>query len=275
MHKVIVFTDIHIRDQGGTIIGLDPVARFTQGLAHALAHHPDASHIVISGDLTHHGTTAQYQQVQECLTGCPLPVSLMLGNHDRRAAFVGVFDDAPLTDQGFVQHSVDLGDTKLVMLDTLDEDAPDLHSGYLCAHRLDWLDAQLSDAARAGQRAIVFTHHPAILTGFRGMDNITLRNRAELVERLNASGVAVQMIAGHVHRTISGSVGGIPVALFKGTCHQMPMVLEDEGTYASVDEPAAYGLLLLHSEGVIVHTEDYTLPEGQIDYRESDPLSRP
>ena len=47
MQKIIVFTDIHILPEGGTIIGLDPAARFAQGLAHALDRHPDADRIGI------------------------------------------------------------------------------------------------------------------------------------------------------------------------------------------------------------------------------------
>lgn len=272
MDKVIVFTDIHLLAQGGTIIGLDPVARFEQGLAHALDHHPDASRIVIAGDLAHTGHPDEYAQLRQSLSGCPVPVSLMLGNHDSRTPFLKTFPDSPITEAGFVQHSVDLGTTRLILLDTLDEDAPDLHSGYLCDHRLDWLEAELASAAAAGQRAIVFTHHPPILTGFNGMDSIGLRNRAELIDRLARYNNVVQIVSGHIHRTISGSAAGIPVAMFKSPCHQMPMILSDDEHSLSVDEPGAYGVLLLHEDGVIVHSEDFTLPPSVVDRHDSNPF---
>lgn len=272
MDKVIVFTDIHFLAEGGTIIGLDPAARFAQGLAHALAHHPDAARIVIAGDLAHTGQVAEYERLAEHLANCPLPVSLMLGNHDRRANFLQVFPQSPLTEEGYVQQVVDLGATRLVMLETLDEDAPDLHSGYLCTARLDWLDSRLAEAKSAGQRVIVFTHHPPALTGFAGMDTIGLRNRDELLARLGQWDHVEQIISGHIHRTISGGANGIPVAMLKSTCHQMPMVLEDKETWASIDEPAAYGLILLHPEGVIVHSEDYSLPPGKVGRSASDYL---
>ncbi|WP_261391107.1 metallophosphoesterase [Roseovarius atlanticus] len=102
MQKIVVFTDIHFVPEGETIIGLDPAARFAQGLAHAQKHHPDAARIVITGDLTHHGTDPEYRRLQAALADVQIPVSLMLGNHDRRGPFRSVFTDAPQTPEGFV-----------------------------------------------------------------------------------------------------------------------------------------------------------------------------
>jgi len=257
MQKIIVFTDIHIVPEGEDIIGLDPAARFAQGLTHALAHHPDAARIVITGDLTHHGTPQEYARLRGLLADCPLPVSLMLGNHDRRAPFLAAFPDTPVTSQGFVQDAIDIGDTRLILLDTLNEEAEDTHSGYLCAHRLDWAAAALDGAARA----LVFTHHPPFLTGFGGMDWIGLKNRAELIARLHAAGNVAQIVSGHVHRTILGSAGGIPAAILKSPCHQMPMALGYQDPRLSVNEPGAYGLILIDKDGIVVHTDDFTLPE--------------
>ena len=259
MQKIIVFTDIHILPEGGRIIGLDPAARFAQGLSHAVAAHPDAARIVITGDLTHHGAPEEYRRLRDLLKGCPLPVSLMIGNHDRRAAFLQAFPETPVTDAGFVQDIIDLGDTRLILLDTLDEQAPDIHSGLLCAHRLDWTERALAGAN--GRRVVLFTHHPPILSGFDGMDAIGLTNRGDLIARLAAHDNVVQIISGHIHRTIQGRAGTIPVAVFKSPCHQMPMALGDQDTRLSVDEPGAYGILLLCDDGVIVHTEDFGLPD--------------
>ena len=261
MRKVLVFTDLHLVPEGETIIGLDPMTRFTHGLAHALDRHPDAARIVLCGDLTHNAAPVEYARLRHALDTCPLPVSLMLGNHDRRAPFLAAFPEAPQTGPGHIQHHADIGDHRLICLDTLDEDAPDMHSGFLCEARLDWLDNAL-DASQSG-RVIVFCHHPPIETGFGGMDRIGLRNRHELIARLKARGNVVQIVSGHVHRTIQGSAGGIPVSIFKSPCHQMPMALGDQDPSLSIDEPGAYGLLLLGEDGVIVHGEDFTLPEAE------------
>lgn len=261
MTKILVFTDIHFLAGGGTIIGLDPIERFKSGLAHALHHHGDAERIIITGDLTHHGHPDEFACLRAALADCPLPVDLMLGNHDRRETFRAAFPATPVTQAGFVQNHIDTGAYRLILLDTLDEEADIEHSGLLCAHRLDWMDRAIADAGE--RRVIVFTHHPPIVTGFAGMDRIGLKNRAEFAERLSAHGNVCQIISGHVHRTISGSTAGIPTMIFKSTCHQMPMVLGADSSSLSIDEPGAYGLLLLVDDGVIVHTEDYGLPQRE------------
>ena len=262
MKKLLVFTDIHSVAQGESIIGLDPMDRFSRGLAHALDHHPDAERIVITGDLAHHGAHDEYMRLHAALKDCPLPISITLGNHDRRSEFLKVFQNVALTDTGYVQEAIDLGDTRLVVLDTLDEHAPDLHSGLLCEQRLTWMETAIQKAD--GRRVLIFMHHPPILTGFPGMDSIGLRNRTELANRLGAHENVVLIVAGHIHRTIQGALSvcetrHIPVAMLKSPCHQMPMRLATDDHHISVDEPGAYGIVLSTTDGVLVHTEDFTL----------------
>lgn len=271
MQKVLVFTDLHIVPEGETIIGLDPATRLAQGLDHAMARHRDASAIILTGDLTHHGIVDEYKRLKEVLATCPLPVTATLGNHDRRAPYTSVFEDAK-DERGFTQHALDIGNTRLIVLDTLDEDAPDLHSGWLCEARLDWLDMALQNAG--DRQVILFMHHPPAMTGFASMDAIALRAPERLARALRPYPNVVQIVAGHVHRTCQTSLAldtdrRLPVTIFKSTCHQMPMDLMAENPHVSVDEPGAYGLLLLNDDGVMVHTEDFTLsPEVSADYGE-------
>ena len=102
MTKIIVMTDIHITKKRNKIIGLDPMERFQNAYTSALRDHPDASLIILMGDLTHHGRPIQYQRLRDALHNCPIPVPPMLGNHDIREAFREVFTDAPADEAGFV-----------------------------------------------------------------------------------------------------------------------------------------------------------------------------
>lgn len=254
MMKLLVLTDTHLVEAGGDIIGLDPSARLTQVLDHAVAHHPDAARIVILGDLTHHGRAAQYSELRKVLAHLDIPVSLMLGNHDDRASFIAEFPEAPLTEQGHVQHVVELGQHRLICLDSFDANAEPRHSGVLCDGRMTWLRRALE--AAKGAPVTLALHHPPFMTGLDGMDDIRLRNDDELHALIAEFPNVVQLLCGHVHRTISGGARGTPYATFKGTCHQTPMYLGVAGSDHSIDEAGGYGVVLFTDDGVIVHNDD-------------------
>lgn len=261
VQKILVMTDIHIVEEGRRIIGLDPLARFREALDHALARHPDAAALVLMGDLTHHGMPAQYARLAGALAGLPVPVVPMLGNHDRREAFLAAFPEAPRTASGHVQAVLDLAHHRLITLDTLDGPPypPGHHAGRLCADRTAWLEAVLSGAG--GRRVLVFAHHPPHPTGIPGMDAIPLADGDALLARLARHGA--HLFCGHVHRTISGSTGGVPWTMFKSTCHQGPLDLVTPDSSLAIDEPGAYGVVLLPPGGVIAHSED-VLPDGEV-----------
>lgn len=247
MTKLIVLTDLHIRAPGETIIGLDPIARFRAALDQAVADHPDAAGLVVAGDLTNEGSDVEYGALRAALPARTPPIHWMLGNHDRRAAFRRAFPDAPTDPAGFVQQVVDLPGWRLILLDTLDEKAPDMHSGLLCADRLAWLDSALAGAA--GRLPLVFAHHPPVETGFAGMDMIALRNGADLMARLTAAKVPL-LVCGHVHRFMTVASGAVPVTIFKSTCHQMPLEFGPSSIHAATADPGGYGLLLLRPRDV-------------------------
>jgi len=249
-------TDVHLTAQGGTIIGMSPAQRLHEALTHAAQRHADATRLVILGDLTHRGDTAQYQALAALLQDAPWPVTLMLGNHDRRAGFEAVFGHT-----GFQQIAFDAPGHRVLCLDTLDEAAPDTHSGLMCPARLDWLRAELSAAT---DPVVILMHHHLAKTGFDGMDRIALRNSDQVTDILHNSGKVRQIINGHIHRTIQTHAGPLPVTMIKSTCHQMPLVLGEGSSSLSVNEPGGYGVLLLGPKQCILHHEDFGHPEASI-----------
>lgn len=259
MRKILVMTDIHIRANQRTIIGLDPVVQFQDALSHAAEHHPDAEHLILMGDLTHSGDPAEFDQLKDAVAGYPIPITYMLGNHDRRDTFAAAFPDAKMTPSNHLQTRIDLGNDVLLCLDTLD--GPPYpkhhHSGIFCTDRLQWLNEQLFDCA--DRRVSLFLHHPPMNVGFPGMDSIKLKNGDDLFSITQKHPEIRHLFAGHIHRTISGHTNGIGFTVFKSTCHQMPMDLSGKDPSASVAEPAAYGIVLFDHDSIIAHTEDYQI----------------
>ena len=69
---------------------LDPQSQFQRCLDHSARHQKGASHF-LKGDLTHRGTQVEYEILRDILNAQPFPVTLILGNHDRRGLFAQVF----------------------------------------------------------------------------------------------------------------------------------------------------------------------------------------
>lgn len=261
-HKVVIVTDIHIAKPGRTIIGLDPSERLREVLSHAAEHHADASALVVMGDLTHHGVTQEYDQLKTLLDDVPWPVHMMLGNHDYRPKFLENFPDAPTDPNGFVQQVIPIGDHHLILLDSHDTSTMPFHGGNFCDQRLDWLRNELAD--KPAGSCILAIHHPPFQTGFPGMDQIGLENRDALNALIAESEAVTMTLAGHIHRTMWGVAGGKPCAVLKGTNHQAPIDLVSDNTALSIDEPGAYGLLILGAGGAVLLSEDVGLPTGDV-----------
>ncbi len=255
MQKILFLTDLHICAPGNTIIGLDPSERLQTVLAAAIAAHPDAAALILLGDLTHSGHPDEYRELHRLLADVTVPIIPMMGNHDERPAFFAQFPNAPRTSSGHVQHHLDIGNHRIIMLDSLDGppymDAH--HMGRLCPVRMGFLEDALE--TRAGRHAIVCIHHPPFDTGILGMDLIKLNDGAKLLTRLAHHG-NLHLICGHVHRTISGNTMGVPWVIFKSPCHQGVIDLISPNAHLSTDEAGSYGLALLTDDGVIIHSED-------------------
>ncbi len=260
MLKLIVLTDLHMVPRGTRIIGLDPYRRLASGIRHIATHHADADAVIVLGDLAHRGDVASYRRLVPLLRRLPQPVHLMLGNHDDRSSFRRVFPAVPLDPSGYAQQVIDLAGYRLVLLDTLDAPAdgrPGSAAGRLCAMRRAWLDAALASAGR--RRVLLFMHHPPGPTGFSGMDAVRLADGEDVFRLLHRYGNVAHIFAGHIHRTINGTWHGMPFSMFKSPVHQQPMAFASASASLSVDEPAAYGIVLAGEHGVVVHTDDYEI----------------
>jgi 3',5'-cyclic AMP phosphodiesterase CpdA len=252
--KILAVTDIHLTTPDETIIGLDTTQRLKETLAHACMHHPDAEAMILMGDLAHHGRADQYARLRAVTTNLSFPVIPMMGNHDRRDAFLSVFPDAPQTQSGHIQTVYETERHRIITLDTLD--GPPYHkghhSGFLCEERLAWLSQALEGLN--GRIPLVFAHHPPFDTGIVGMDLIKLRNGQALLDTLSPHPDA-HLFCGHIHRTISGSTQGTSWTMFKSPAHQGVLDLSTPDSALSVDEPPCYGVILLPPDGVIAHTQ--------------------
>ena len=159
--KLIVLSDLHLTLPGETLHGLDTHARLAAGVERIGTVHADADLVVIAGDLADRSRSAAYAALGRALEALPMPVALTLGNHDNRDVFARVLGEDRLA-EGFAQSAHDVGEVRVIVLDTL-ERAPAGHGawghgwGVLDAVRLGWLDRHLDD-----RPTVIVMHHPAI-----------------------------------------------------------------------------------------------------------------
>ncbi len=239
-------SDPHI---GAVWAGGNPVARLAAAVETVLSMPVQPDAVLVSGDLSDNATDAEYEQVRELLAPLRAPLYVLPGNHDDRAVLRRQFG-VPGDGGEPVQYSADLGPVRLVVVDTT---LPGEVPGALDAERLAWLDAEL--AAAPGAPTLVAMHHPAFATGVPAWDafNLPVSDRAAFAEVVGGYPHVRRVVAGHVHRTIAGEVGGRAALTIPSTYVQSRLTFKDE--IEEADEPAGFALHAVVDGEVVSHVQ--------------------
>ncbi len=247
------FSDLHVTPEGvRNRHGVDTA----QGLArclehlHALDEMPDL--LIASGDLVDEGTETEYRRLRDCLAGLRIPLYLMPGNHDLRAPLRRVFADHDyLGRDGRIHYYRDVRGLRLIALDSVIEGQ---NGGDLDDVQLQWLDNLLQSAP--GQQALLFVHHPPVITGFSRMDQIAIgQGSAERLGQIIARHPQVRaLMCGHVHRHVQTVWQGALVSVCPSTAFQAQLKLGPGKFEASPDEPPGYQLHYWDQHNLVTHT---------------------
>src|SRR5512137_2226572 len=140
----------------------------------------------------------------EPIRSAGIPFLAARGNHDAyhvvdQAQFASLFSPpgAPeLSPDGF-WYSVDLGGWRFLVLDTGTDMFGDRNPMPAGGPQLTWLEAQLADADRAGQRSIVLLHIPPFSSGREERGAPWVRNL--VVEQILDRHPVALVLSGHVH----------------------------------------------------------------------------
>lgn len=235
-------TDVHLGFEQGNPdeINRQRLDRTLRTLAEATLR-PDM--LLATGDLTDHGDVHSYEALRDAFASLPFPVWPCMGNHDLRANFRAIFPHVPTAD-GFVQYALDLGDLRLLVLDTLEEGR---HGGAFCAVRAAWLSAQL--AAAPQRPTLIVMHHPPMPVGIGWMDPAAdepwiLRFREAIAghDQIRA------IICGHLHRPVVAPFDGRTLVVCPATAVQLGLDLRPidpdvpDGRSMITLDPSCYAL---------------------------------
>ncbi|HEX3464650.1 MAG TPA: phosphodiesterase [Candidatus Elarobacter sp.] len=232
-------TDTHVRRKGDLLHHMIHTGRELRRAVEALnAAVPRPSLVVATGDLVDRGKPKEYKRLRKILGELEMPVFLVPGNHDDRAALREAFPEhAYLPPKGPLCYAVESRPVRLVALDTTRRArAP---GGELDDARLDWLDRTLR--AAPATPTLIAMHHPPFEIGLAPLDAQALRGRAELARIVAAHPQVARIVCGHVHRFHEALVGGATAVSIPSTAHQL--ILEATGgglPYTVRVEPPAF-----------------------------------
>ncbi|MGH8666389.1 MAG: phosphodiesterase, partial [Burkholderiales bacterium] len=246
-------SDTHITPPGQRLAGrLDSAERLAQAVRtiQALDVRPDC--VLATGDLTDRGESEAYVVLRRTLAPLPIPVYAIPGNHDRREPMRQAFADCawmPSQPGTPLCFRVRLKTLMLIALDTLVEGED---YGMLGEGQLEWLEAQLGEAAT--QPVIVMLHHPPVDSGIAIMDAMKLRDSDHFGDIVSRHGNIERILCGHLHRSMHVRWRGTMVSVPSSTGEQVRLTFAPDVPLASLQEPAG---LQLHywapGQGLVSH----------------------
>lgn len=198
---VVQLSDPHI---GATWAEGDPIGGLAIAVASIRRLRPAPDALVLTGDLADNLADSEYADVLASLEGIDAPCYALPGNHDDRDGLRRHFG-VPGEPGTPVQYAVELDALRILMLDST---RPGADSGEFDAGRLAWLEQALS--ADSHTPTLLAMHHPPLVTHAPGLDALALASadRAALADVVARHPNVMLIIAGHVHRAISGELGG-------------------------------------------------------------------
>jgi Icc protein len=240
-------SDPHI---GAEWAGNESVPRFAAAVEAVRAIQPQPDAVLVTGDLADHATDEEYELLRALLAPLRVPLYVLTGNHDDRRALRRHFGVPGEPDEP-VRYSVDLDPLRLVVLDTK---RPGKDSGELRPRQLEWLDSEL--AAAPEQLTLLAMHHPPLVTGIPVWDEIGLRpaDRQALGDVIERHPQVRRLVAGHVHRTVTGELAGRSVLTVPSTYVQGRLNFAMEEMELSA-EPAGFALHAVVDGELISHVQ--------------------
>lgn len=247
-------SDLHVMLPGQLAYGsFDTAGNLARCVTQIMQANPVANVVLVTGDLVETGAPDEYRRLRDLLAPLTMPLYVIPGNHDERAALCAGFPDhAYLPRAGEpVRYTVDEFEVRLIALDTV---IPGADGGTLDDAQLDWLDAALS--AAPGRPTLVLMHHPPFKTGIRCMDEIALdaASACRLGVIIERHRQVERIVCGHVHRGIQARWRGTAVSVCPSTAFQYMLDLREQGFNAATREPPAYQAHYWNGAELVTHT---------------------
>ena len=235
--RIAQITDTHLfAGADGTLLGLNTRRCLEQVIELALrSKRPDL--VVATGDLTHDGTPAAYQQVRECFSHIDAPIYCLPGNHDEADALRNCMN----SDCFHSIRSHQSGGWQMLFLDST---VAGEEGGHLERDELNALDEALG--VSCDLPTLVWLHHQPVPVGSKWLDTMAVDNAESLFDILDRHPQVRAVIWGHVHQAYDQLRNGVRLLGSPSTCLQF---LPGSEEFAVDPIPPGYRWLELYTDG--------------------------
>lgn len=251
-------SDTHI--QTGPLAG-EPARLLHRALGRILTLDRTPDCVVITGDVANDGTEEQYAAFREIVGRFPLPLHLLPGNHDDPKVMAAVFGRTGYLAAGDATHYVvDYPDVAFIALDS---NIPGSNNGRIGTEQLAWLDHTLAGTEKP---VVIGLHHPPVPVGLPFLDAMSLDNPDDLAAVLRKHSQIVLLMAGHVHRTIFATLGGVPVTVAPSTYRQAALDLVTTPPSGYLHETPGLLVHLIENGRAVSHYVPTDVPGAELGY---------
>ncbi|MFM2486868.1 phosphodiesterase [Celerinatantimonas yamalensis] len=226
--RIAQLSDMHFVSAGERLYGSVDVNAQNADIIHQLNQlHEPVDAVVITGDISNDGISAQYQAAAKILSYIRCPLYVINGNHDERAAFIDAFAPLcpPLQQAGEMRYAVEYPFHRLLFVDST---VLGQTYGHLSEASLDWIEVQLKSCDKP---VVVFMHHPPISMNSAHMDPICCLNGDTLLTFAQRYSHFSGIYCGHNHCFSITSYQQLIIAAAPATSVQIPVYQNDSTPY--------------------------------------------
>lgn len=244
MTRILQLTDLHIVARGARAYGVvdtpEYLERAVRQIESLLPKIGGVDAIAITGDLTDGGLPAEYELLKSLMQPLDIPLSILPGNHDKRAAMRAAYPDQPWqADTEMLNSHMEIGGVHVLALDCV---VAGKGHGFLNPQTEEWLRAQLKNLR--DEPVVIALHQPPFPTGIGHMDAQPLRNAENLFDAVSMHKAAHMIICGHVHRYMTCHHACGPVIIGPSVAHAVSLDFADNAPPEFLMEPGGF---LVHS----------------------------
>jgi len=227
---VAQITDIHADPAN------DNLARLDRAVSWLTAIKPDV--LVISGDLVDGSWLKGYHLISAALHRLECRSLILPGNSDDRILMRKAMPEVDYWHCRSAMHFAECSGEALII--GLDASVDGEAHGDVTEH-LSWLHRTLNGGLPG--TPLLFTHHHVVPCGISPLDAVMCEG-ADALGDLLSSGIRspAAICSGHVHRSMSSLLAGIPVHICGSICPANPLLLDPSHEPPVTDPPA----LMIH-----------------------------